>query len=131
MILDTFNQSSHYAATIPAGERALTWIQSCPFDRPDGRYEIEGDRGFALVQGSSTTAPTKNNSKPIADTSTSRFYCKERKAFPTPQSPGCRTSTLQLDPGDFALFLPQDGHKPGCLDHTVQAVRKIVIKVQP
>ena len=39
-------------------------------------------------------------------------------------------SDLRLEPGMFAIFLPQDGHKPGCHAGTRARVRKVVVKVR-
>jgi YhcH/YjgK/YiaL family protein len=39
-------------------------------------------------------------------------------------------STLLMRPGCFAVFYPQDLHRPGCSIGTSRAVRKIVVKVR-
>ena len=44
-------------------------------------------------------------------------------ADPTASTP------LLLTPGTFAVFLPADGHKPGCQDDPRQ-IKKVVIKVR-
>lgn len=149
MILDTLINHPHYTAAFPASEAAFAWIESCPPDHPDGRYEIDGDRVFALVQSYSTT-PSSNkrfeahrryldiqtlldgteiiSHAPITRLQPATDYdsAKDFQLYHDSPAP----NALRLEPGDFALFLPQDGHKPGCLDQAVQAVRKIVIKIQ-
>ncbi|EHV9142464.1 YhcH/YjgK/YiaL family protein [Salmonella enterica] len=37
--------------------------------------------------------------------------------------------TLHMQPGMFAVFLPGEPHKPGCISGTVQTISKVVIKV--
>lgn len=37
--------------------------------------------------------------------------------------------TLHLQPGMFAIFLPGEPHKPGCISETAQTINKAVIKV--
>ncbi|RPH30923.1 YhcH/YjgK/YiaL family protein [Buttiauxella warmboldiae] len=37
--------------------------------------------------------------------------------------------TLHMQPGMFAIFLPGEPHKPGCISETAQAISKVVIKV--
>jgi len=37
---------------------------------------------------------------------------------------------LQFKPGDFAIFYPQDGHKPGCIASAPSTVKKVVIKAK-
>ncbi|WP_075183118.1 YhcH/YjgK/YiaL family protein [Pantoea sp. 1.19] len=38
-------------------------------------------------------------------------------------------SWLHLRPGHFAVFFPQDVHRPGCLDRQATLIRKIVVKI--
>jgi YhcH/YjgK/YiaL family protein len=38
-------------------------------------------------------------------------------------------SSLILQPGMWAIFFPQDAHKPGCAVAAPAVVRKIVVKV--
>lgn len=37
--------------------------------------------------------------------------------------------TLTMEPGMFAVFLPGEPHKPGCISTTEQTITKVVIKV--
>lgn len=37
---------------------------------------------------------------------------------------------LVMKPGNFAIFYPEDVHRPACIDHQVSSIRKIVIKVE-
>jgi YhcH/YjgK/YiaL family protein len=37
--------------------------------------------------------------------------------------------TLHMQPGMFAIFLPGEPHKPGCVSETSQTISKVVIKV--
>jgi len=149
MILDTLNHHSSYASVHPACEAAFTWIKSCPIDRPDGRYEIDGERVFALVQSYPTTTAIEKQFEahrryldihtllvgteiipyaPIARLAPATDY-DSTKDFQLYLDAAASTP-LRLETGDFALFLPQDGHKPGCHEHETRSVRKIVIKIQ-
>jgi YhcH/YjgK/YiaL family protein len=38
-------------------------------------------------------------------------------------------TTLEMFPGNFAVFLPSDVHRPGCQAEGPQAIRKVVVKV--
>ncbi|MBW3631011.1 MAG: YhcH/YjgK/YiaL family protein [Gemmatimonadetes bacterium] len=40
------------------------------------------------------------------------------------------SSSLLVIPGQFAIFFPTDGHKPGCMAGGREAVRKVVIKLR-
>ena len=38
-------------------------------------------------------------------------------------------SNIKFTNGDYAIFFPEDGHKPGCALGECSKVRKIVVKV--
>lgn len=38
-------------------------------------------------------------------------------------------SIFEMYPGNFAIFLPSDIHRPGCINQKQQVIRKIVVKV--
>jgi len=39
-------------------------------------------------------------------------------------------SMLTMTPGSFAVFMPTDVHRPGCVVDQPQAIRKVVVKVR-
>jgi len=39
-------------------------------------------------------------------------------------------SEIKLEPGSFAIFYPEDAHRPGILDGISMPVRKVVVKVK-
>ena len=39
-------------------------------------------------------------------------------------------SEIIMTPGTYAIFFPQDVHRPACIHHTVSHIRKIVVKVK-
>ena len=38
-------------------------------------------------------------------------------------------SFIEMIPGSYAIFFPQDVHRPGCIKSTATPIRKIVVKV--
>src|SRR5699024_3005825 len=38
-------------------------------------------------------------------------------------------SFIEMIPGSYAIFFPQDVHRPGCIMQTASEIRKIVVKV--
>jgi len=38
-------------------------------------------------------------------------------------------SFIKMTPGSYAIFFPQDVHRPGCILQTASEIRKIVVKV--
>ena len=43
---------------------------------------------------------------------------------------GVARARLKMIPGSFALFYPEDAHKPNCTWDEPQRVRKVVVKVR-
>ena len=37
---------------------------------------------------------------------------------------------LHIAPGNFAIFHPHDGHKPGCIHGAARRMKKVVVKVR-
>ena len=50
MILDCLSQWRRYAATLPGLEKAFEYLQTLEAGCPNGRYELDGDRVYCLVQ---------------------------------------------------------------------------------
>ncbi|QLK62836.1 YhcH/YjgK/YiaL family protein [Enterobacteriaceae bacterium Kacie_13] len=39
-------------------------------------------------------------------------------------------SEIIMKPGSYAIFFPQDVHRPGCIHNNISQIRKVVIKVK-
>lgn len=44
------------------------------------------------------------------------------------EEPAC-CGNIYLQAGEYAIFAPEDGHKPGCMAKAPSAVKKVVVKV--
>lgn len=112
----------------------------------EGRHEIDGERVFALVQRYSTTPPASKAFEahrryadiqfvvsgretsywaPVASLTVKTQYRDEQDAALYLDG---EASAVALRPGSFAVFLPQDAHKPGCAAGSTSEVKKIVVK---
>lgn len=150
MITDTLAQSQRYLSLSPRFAAAFEFLKSMPADQPLGRFDIDGDDCFALVQTYTT--------KPIAEgkfeahrkyidiqfiqaghetilwtplstlTKTTEPYTavKDIAFFATP----AHVVPIQLRAGDFTIFFPEDGHAPGLEYNGSAEVRKTVIKIR-
>jgi YhcH/YjgK/YiaL family protein len=149
MIYDTLENFPKY---FPAGSplfRALSFAVAFESSRPDGRYEIESEKVFALISSYETCAASHNSfeiHRNYADVQvvvdgeekvdvslTSGLkalgeYDKEKDKVSL-QSPGESTS-LVMRPGYFAVIYPNEAHRPNCDLHGKRHVRKIVVKVR-
>lgn len=149
MILDTLAHASAYRPLGPRFAAGLDWLERFRPETPDGRYEIDGDDVFALVQ-SYDTAPASGKKyeshrayadvqyvasgtewiyyAPIAGLTVAKEYDAE-KDYLLFDEPAAATP-LHMAPGTFAVFLPHDGHKPGCTLGAPVRMKKVVVKVR-
>ncbi|MBN1525821.1 MAG: YhcH/YjgK/YiaL family protein [Spirochaetales bacterium] len=115
-----------------------------------GRYDIDGDDLFVLVQDYTTVSP--NEKRPEAhdkyldiqyiasgkevigwgvrggDVTVAEDLLAEKDIvfFKTVKN----ETALILEPGMYAVFFPNDIHRPGCLFSEPAAVRKAVVKIK-
>lgn len=149
MIFDSLATHDPHAAFAPRLEAGFAYLRALDPDTPDGRYPVDGEDVFALVQTYETGPATEKRFEshrvfldiqyvfegeerilhaparllevetPYDDPTDIMFYAEPRAA-----------SSLLLRPGDFAVFHPGDAHKPGCMAGGRHRVRKVVVKVR-
>lgn len=148
MILDNIEQLRLYEAAGYDGAAVEAFIERARREQlPEGRYELDGDKLFAMIQEYETKdreeclyeshrlygdiqylvsgqemiyAASVKGLKLVEDRTPDSdilFYAGEKEE-----------AALMLKPGMFAIFLPQDGHMPCCRCDGAQSVRKIVFK---
>lgn len=128
--------------------RALTWIKQMPEDYPPGIHEIQGEDLFVNIHGYDTCPVEQcrfESHRKYVDIQ----YCIEGGEridlqwasrldpdgdFDQPKDlqfyhPQAGGTSLQMTPGDFAIFFPQDAHRPRVQDGTNLSVRKLVVKI--
>lgn len=151
MIFDRLENASLYHSISPLIAKSLDYLANTDvLALEPGRYDIQGDDAFALVQGYRTKAPA------VAVWESHRKYMdiqyiasgNERMGFATlHDAPAVKTpydadsdvilyqpgqSMLEMKAGDFAMFWPQDIHGPGLTTgnpETPSEVTKVVIKI--
>ena len=150
MILDLISHASHYHTLGPRFAAGLQWLAAFSPETADGRYDIDGDLVYALVQSYPTVAAAEKKYEshrlyadiqfiaagaesilytPIDELAAATDYDlqKDFLLYRDPVAPG---TSLAMQPGCFAIFLPHDGHKPGCLAAAPAHIKKVVIKVR-
>jgi YhcH/YjgK/YiaL family protein len=148
MISDTLKSANLYEPSHSRFAAGFDYLRKLPAGIADGRYEIDGDRLFALVQ-SYTTAPAATKKFEhhrkyadiqyvISGEEIIEHVALDGLAVETPydatkdyglvRDPALRSSVV-LTPGTWAIYFPQDAHKPGCAISAPTAVRKVVVKV--
>lgn len=148
MILDTLAHASLYSPLGPRFARGLAWLGQFDPATSDGRYEIDGDSVYALVQSYATVPAAGKRFEshlkyadiqyivrgsevigyaPVGELKPETAYdaTKDFRLYADPVA----STPLHCAPGTFAIFYPQDGHKPGCTEGRGAEVKKVVVKV--
>lgn len=149
MVLDTLSQSASYQQLGPRFAAGLKWLGEFSPAMADGRYDINGDDVFALVQSYDTVPLAEKKFEShrvyadiqyIAEGSEVIYYAPTADLVPTMVYDEARDCILYTDPaaatpllmgpGRFAVFYAQEGHKPGCIHDAASRVKKVVVKVR-
>jgi biofilm protein TabA len=148
MIYDTLENFGKYFHTGSPLFSALSFAVEFDPSKPDGRYEIESEKIYALVSSYETSPASQNRfeiHRKHADVqvviegeekvevslselkSVSEYYDAKDKVFL--ESPRDSASVV-MRRGYFAVIYPNEAHRPNCDMHGKQHVRKIVVKVR-
>jgi biofilm protein TabA len=150
MIYDTLEHMLDYFEKGSPIHKALCFAQDFALsNRPDGRYEIEGDDLFALVSSYDTSPAVarrfeahrkyidvqillegeeKIETSFASDLKPLQEYSEIKDIIFLEPPPDF--ASLVMRPGYFAVFYPHDVHRPNCSLHGKSRVRKIVMKVR-
>lgn len=149
MIVDHLDHSARYGSLGRGFERAFGFLRTLDLARPDGRCEIDGDAIYATLMSYETKIPvdpTHEVHRIYADVQfliegqeTMHFTpagrlgpgngYNEEKDYELCSAP-VMPATLAIQAGQFAVFFPGEGHKPGLALGTPVRVRKVVVKVR-
>jgi biofilm protein TabA len=151
MIAGQLADLERYVPLFPGLDKALAWLKAQADAPPaNGRYEIDGDRVFALV----VTYRTLPREEKILE-GHRKYLDVQYLAWGGPEAlyyaPSARASVIEeydeakdfvkfdtrvaesvvvLSPGEFAVFLPEDAHLPGAMHGQPADVKKIIVKVR-
>jgi biofilm protein TabA len=150
MIIDRIENFNLYAGLSPGFARAFDSLRDTSFiNRPEGRYEIDGDRAYALVQRYTTRLPEKCNLEAhrqyidiqliVHGEELIRVAPAGALEVRQPYEPGSdkmlfhpvdRMSSVRLSAESFAVFFPQDAHMPCMQADGPVDVHKVVVKLR-
>ena len=149
MIIDSLAHSADYAGIHPLFPAAFDYLRSFDPATPDGKYEIDGKRLYAMVQRYETAPETSKTWEahriyadiqyivsgrekifysPVDQLQSSTPYNGEKDVEKYTGPADAAADVLPA--GHFAVYLPQDGHKPGCMVDQPEPVVKVVIKIR-
>ncbi|GAA4853231.1 YhcH/YjgK/YiaL family protein [Paenibacillus vulneris] len=147
---DLTNWEKEKALFPEAVNKGIEYIRSTDFSSlPAGKYEIEGDLMFALLQEPATKdwqqqRPESHRTYTdiqflLSGEEVIRVVPLSEEAVISEQSFETRDiafyekvgeeSSLVLRPGSFAVFYPGDIHRPCCSVTKDQPIRKVVVKI--
>ncbi len=148
MILDILNNAKMYESLHPGFAKAFAFLRAAQDGLPEvGRYEIDGDKVFALVQKYDTVpaeeAKWEAHKKyidiqfvydgseiigwdTISNLPEGETFIEEKDSY---RYHAPSATPLILHSGMFAILYPQDLHRPKELFETASPVVKIVVKV--
>ncbi len=151
MILDSLPHAAAWHNIHPLFPAAFDYLEAFDPETPDGRYEVIGGDLVAIVQRYET-APESEKAweahRVFADiqyivSGTERIffapaealvskvaYNAEKDVEKYEEAADVVTSSLVMGPGQFGVFFPHDGHKPGCHVSGPDAILKVVLKVR-
>ena len=151
MIIDNIRNSKLYASTYPGFAEAFAFLEKAVAeDLPVGRYEINGDQVFAMVQAYETKPSEAGAYEAhenyidlqfvMSGVECIEFVDIEKAAVKTPYDPSKDAAFFENSPlsgkavfeaGDFGIFFPHDTHKPARIFGEGPApVKKIVAKIK-
>lgn len=151
MIIDSLSHSADYLGLHPLFPAAFEYLRHFDPATPDGKYELDGKRLYAMVQRYDTAPEAakaweahrvyadiqyivsgreKIGYAPVEELESSIAYndLKDMEKFTGEKAIHAVMNLLSA--GNFAVYLPQDGHKPGCAVEQPEPVVKVVIKVR-
>ncbi len=144
--LNSFSHSGMHPLLVNALRLAL---EAWPQDREPGRYALQNDDVFMNVMQFATQSPERKKAelhveyidiqlllageeRVIYGVVGSARECEGRHTEEDYQL--CRRiedeQSLYLKPGMFAVFMPGEPHKPGCVVSDTAEIKKVVIKVR-
>lgn len=149
MIVDYLGNDQLYRSFDQRFEMAFEFLSNTKLrDMSDGRYPLDEDAVYAIVQSYSTELEQKRQFEahrhyadiqyivegreiiywlPMQRAPEGLEYSKQLDAVSFESHDG---SSIPLSKNFFAVFFPQDAHKPGCVWTESTSVKKVVMKIR-
>lgn len=150
MILDKIGNSEQYFCLNSNLEKAFKFLIDNNFkELSDGKYEIDSDNVYALVQSYTTKSDKENKWEahqkyidiqyiargeeiiywtPVKELTMNEDCLSEKDVAFYDETHHC--SGLNLKEGYFSILFPEDAHKPGCIYSKPMEIKKVVVKVK-
>lgn len=137
-------------AFAPVFHRVAAYLKALDWERVEpGKYELDGERLFALVQELDTVVPAERKSEHHERYIDFQYLVRGEELIAAARSSSGNRITenkleehdyalldhvenemeLVLRPGMFAVFFPDDLHRPACSRNGGAKIRKVVVKI--
>lgn len=146
MIIDHLDQSARYVSLVPGLKKGFDYLKQSDFSKiAPGRYEIDGDRVYAMVQkskGRSADEALLESHRKYLDIQLvlgagETFGWRETKSCQKPKGAFDTEKDIvfyddaagmhfTIKAGEFAIFFPDDAHAPNI---SAGDIWKVVVKV--
>jgi YhcH/YjgK/YiaL family protein len=150
MILDKLENCSRYSPLNLLFEKAFRFLAAPGLDGlEDGKYPIDGENVFALVQSYTTSNSSAKKWEAHRKYIDIQYVVKGNEIDEWAPASGLNVleeytaekdvaffgetdewTSVKLKEGYFAVFFPEDAHKPGCTSSKEARVKKVVVKVK-
>jgi biofilm protein TabA len=150
VIIDNIENKDYYLSVSDNIGKALKYISENKLEEFEvGRYEIDSDNVFILIQAYTTKPEVECKWeahkkyidiqyiiegsecigwKPIKNLKVKQAYLNEKDV--EIYNEVNKWVKLDMNTGDFAVFFPEDGHKPGCVNDIPMKLKKAVVKIK-
>jgi len=148
MIYDTLENFRKYFHTGTPLFNALSFVVEFDSSKPDGRYEIDSEKVYALVSSYETSAASHNSFEIHRKYADVQVVIKGEEKIDVSLSSELKvlseydegkdkillespkdSASLVMRRGYFAVIYPNEAHRPNCELEGKLHVRKIVVKV--
>ena len=150
MIVTLLSNISRYRGLSKNLDAAIDWLKAGAWrELPLGKYQIQGDDVFALVQEYATKEPSacrfeahrkytdiqmlvtgreKIEVTDVASLQVQEPYKPDIEFYSVPKRQGVQS--LEMEPELAAIFFPEDAHRPSMrIADAAETVKKVVVKV--
>lgn len=130
-------------------ERAFRFLESTSVEnQAPGRYEVAGDRMYAIIAQDKTHAPATAQFEAHRKYIDVHYLVRGREMIGSAAAESLRQvkaytpendvvmyerpreyKRLSLNPGEFTVFFPGQAHMPGCSTGRSEEIKKVVVKV--
>ncbi len=149
MIYDRYENRHQYYNCHKDFAKAFAFIgQLAEQNLAPGKYAIDGDNVFAIVQ-EYTTGPKGEEFEAHKTYIDIQYILAGQEAMECSELSNCRVATpyvpekdvamyvcdgmsasMEFEAGNFAIFFPWDAHKPAFMLNNPAAVKKVIVKVR-